>query len=83
MTKIKEAVDNHKNYEKFNIETIVAHNGVLVDIVVSASYEKTEFDDIIADWKKQNEERERQRRRTEKIKLINLFTGRRERRDIA
>lgn len=24
MTKIKEAVDNHKNYEKFHMETIVA-----------------------------------------------------------
>ena len=44
MTKIKEAVDNHKNYEKFHMETIVAHNGVLVDIVVSASYEETKFD---------------------------------------
>lgn len=82
MEKIKNAVKT-KEYAKFHMETIVAHNGVLVDIVVSESYEKTEFDDIIADWKKQNEERERQRRRTEKIKLINLFTGRRERRDIA
>ena len=60
MTKIKEAVDNHKNYEKFHMETIVAHNGVLVDIVVSASYEETKFD-----------------------KIINLFTGRREKREIA
>lgn len=47
MTKIKEAVDNHKNYEKFHMETIVAHNGVLVDIVVSASYEETKFDKIM------------------------------------
>lgn len=83
MTKIKEAVDNHKNYEKFHLKTIVAHNGVLVDIVVSASYEETEFDRIMADCKRQEEEREHERRRTEKIKLINLFTGRRERRDIA
>lgn len=83
MTKIKEAVDNHKNYEKFNIETIVAHNGVLVDIVVSASYEETEFDRIMANCKRQEEERERERRKAEKIKLVNLFTGRRERRDIA
>ena len=82
MTKIKEAVDNHKNYEKFNIETIVAHNGVLVDIVVSASYEETEFDKIMADCKRQEEERRREQRR-EKIKLINLFTGRREKREIA
>lgn len=82
MTKIKEAVDNHKNYEKFNIETIVAHNGVLVDIVVSASYEETEFDRIMANCKRQEEERKRERRR-EKIKLINLFTGRRENREIA
>lgn len=82
MTKIKEAVDNHKNYEKFNIETIVAHNGVLVDIVVSASYEETEFDRIMANCKRQEEERKRERRR-EKIKLINLFTGRREKREIA
>lgn len=44
MTKIKEAVDNHKNYEKFHVATIVAHNGVLVDIVISASYEETKFD---------------------------------------
>ena len=82
MTKIKEAVDNHKNYEKFNIETIVAHNGVLVDIVVSASYEETEFDRIMANCKRQEEDRKRERRR-EKIKLINLFTGRREKREIA
>ena len=82
MTKIKEAVDNHKNYEKFNIETIVAHNGVLVDIVVSASYEETEFDRIMANCKRQEEERKRERRR-EKLKLINLFTGRREKREIA
>lgn len=82
MTKIKEAVDNHKNYEKFNIETIVAHNGVLVDIVVSASYEETEFDRIMANCKRQEEERKREQRR-EKIKLINLFTGRRENREIA
>lgn len=82
MTKIKEAVDNHKNYEKFNIETIVAHNGVLVDIVVSASYEETEFDRIMANCKRQEEERKREQRR-EKIKLINLFTGRREKREIA
>ena len=82
MTKIKEAVDNHKNYEKFNIETIVAHNGVLVDIVVSASYEETEFDRIMANCKRQEEERKRERRR-EKIKLINLCTGRREKREIA
>ena len=83
MTKIKEAVDNHKNYEKFHVETIVAHNGVLVDIVISASYEETEFDKIMADCKRQEEERERERRRTEKIKLINLFTGKRVRREIA
>ena len=82
MTKIKEAVDNHKNYEKLHIETIVAHNGVLVDIVVSASYEETEFDRIMANCKRQEEERKRERRR-EKIKLINLFTGRREKREIA
>ena len=77
MTKIKEAVDNHKNYEKFHVETIVAHNGVLVDIVISASYEETKFDKIMADCKRQEE------RRREKIKLINLFTGRREKREIA
>lgn len=82
MTKIKEAVDNHKNYEKFHMETIAAHNGVLVDIVVSASYEETKFDKIMADCKRQEEERKRERRR-EKIKLINLFTGRREKREIA
>lgn len=82
MTKIKEAIDNHKNYEKFHIETIVAHNGVLVDIVVSASYEETEFDRIMANCKRQEEERKREQRR-EKIKLINLFTGRREKREIA
>ena len=57
MTKIKEAVDNHKNYEKFHMETIVAHNGVLVDIVVSASYEETKFDKIMADCKRQEKER--------------------------
>ena len=83
MTKIKEAVDNHKNYEKFHVETIVAHNGVLVDIVISASYEETKFDKIMADCKRQEEERERDRRRTEKIKFINLFTGIRVRREIA
>lgn len=82
MTKIKEAVDNHKNYEKFHMKTIVAHNGVLVDIVVSTSYEETKFDKIMADCKRQEEERKRERRR-EKIKLINLFTGRREKREIA
>ena len=76
MTKIKEAVDNHKNYEKFHVETIV------VDIVISASYEETKFDKIMADCKRQEEERKRERRR-EKIKLINLFTGRREKREIA
>ena len=75
MTKIKEAVDNHKDYEKFHMETIVAHNGVLVDIVVSESYEETEFDKIMADCKRQEEERKRERRRTEKIKLINLFSN--------
>ena len=83
MTKIKEAVDNHKNYEKFHVETIVAHNGVLVDIVISASYEETKFDKIMADCKRQEEERERERRKAKKIKLINLFTGRREKREIA
>lgn len=83
MTKIKEAVNNNKSYEKFHMETIVAHNGVLVDITVSASYEETEFDKIMADCKRQEEERERERRKAEKIKLVNLFTGRRERRDIA
>lgn len=83
MTKIKEAVNNNKDYEKFHMETIVAHNGVLVDIVVSASYSETKFDRIMADCKRQEEERERERRRTEKIKLINLFTGRREKREIA
>ena len=83
MTKIKEAVDNHKDYEKFHMETIVAHNGVLIDIVVSASYEETKFDRIMADCKRQEEERERKRRRTEKIKLINLLTGIREKREIA
>lgn len=82
MDKIKNAVKNNKE-GRFTMETIIAHNGVLVDIVVSESYEQTEFDDIIADWKKQNEERERQRRNEEKIKLIHLFTGKRERRDIA
>ena len=80
MTKIKEAVDNHKIRKSYG--TIVAHNGVLVDIVVSASYEETKFDKIMADCKRQEEERKRERRR-EKIKLINLFTGRREKREIA
>lgn len=83
MEKIKEAVNNNKSYEKFHMKTIVAHNGVLVDIVVSASYEETEFDKIIADCKRQERERERERRRTEKIKLIDLFTGSRSRREIA
>ena len=83
MTKIKEAIDNHKNYEKFHMETIVAHNGVLVDIVVSVSYEETEFDKIMADCKHQEEERERERSKAEKIKLINLLTGIREKREIA
>lgn len=82
MEKIKNAVKT-KDYEKFHMETIVAHNGVLVDIVVSEAYERTEFDEIMADCKRQEEERERERRKTEKIKLVNLFTGRRERRDIA
>lgn len=83
MKKIKNAVDNHKNYEKFHMKTIIAHNGVLVDIVVSASYEETKFDKIMADCKRQEEERERERRKAKKIKLINLFTGRREKREIA
>lgn len=82
MEKIKNAVKT-KEYAKFHMETIVAHNGILVDIVVSESYEETEFDKIMADCKRQEEERERERRKAEKIKLINLFTGRRERRDIA
>ena len=82
MKKIKNAVKT-KEYAKFHMETIVAHNGVLVDIVVSEAYERTEFDEIMADCKRQEEERERERRKTEKIKLVNLFTGRRERRDIA
>lgn len=82
MEKIKNAVKT-KDYEKFHMETIVAHNGVLVDIVVSEAYERTEFDEIMADCKRQEEERERERRKTEKIKLVNLFAGRRERRDIA
>ena len=81
MEKIKNAVKT-KEYAKFHMETIVAHNGVLVDIVVSASYEETEFDKIMADCKHQEEERKRERRR-EKIKLINLFKGRREKREIA
>ena len=51
--------------------------------MISESYERTEFDEIMADCKRQEEERERERRKVEKIKLINLFTGRRERRDIA
>ena len=82
MEKIKNAVKT-KEYAKFHMETIVAHNGILVDIVVSESYEETEFDKIMADCKRQEEERERERRRTEKIKLINLFTGKRVRREIA
>ena len=82
MEKIKNAVKT-KEYAKFHMETIVAHNGVLVDIVISESYERTKFDEIIADCKCQEEERERERRRTERIKLINLFTGKREKRDIA
>ena len=41
MDKIKNAVKNNKNYTKFKMETIIAHNGVLVDIVVSESYERT------------------------------------------
>lgn len=82
MEKIKNAVKT-KEYAKFHMETIVAHNGVLVDIVVSEAYERTEFDEIMADCKRQEEERERERRKAEKIKLVNLFTGRRERRDIA
>ena len=81
MEKIKNAVKT-KEYAKFHMETIVAHNGILVDIVVSESYEETEFDKIMADCKRQEEERKRERRR-EKIKLINLFTGRREKREIA
>ena len=81
MEKIKNAVKT-KEYAKFHIETIVAHNGILVDIVVSESYEETEFDKIMADCKRQEEERKSERRR-EKIKLINLFTGKRERREIA
>lgn len=83
MEKIKNAVKNNKDYTKFKMETIVAYNGVLVDIVVSESYERTEFDEIMADCKRQEEERERERRKVEKIKLVDLFTGRRERRDIA
>ena len=82
MEKIKNAVKT-KEYAKFHMETIIAHNGVLVDIVVSEAYERTEFDEIMADCKRQEEERERERRKAEKIKLVNLFTGRRERRDIA
>lgn len=82
MEKIKNAVKT-KDYAKFKMETIVAHNGVLVDVTVSASYEETEFDKIMADCKRQERERERERRRTEKIKLIDLFTGRREKREIA
>lgn len=81
MEKIKNAVKD-KDYAKFKMETIIAHNGTLVDIVVSEAYERTEFDEIMADCKRQEEERKRERRR-EKIKLINLFTGRREKREIA
>ena len=81
MDKIKNAP--HKKYEKFSVETVVAHNGVEVVVTRSETYERTEFDEIMADCKCQEEERERIRRKTEKIKLINLFTGRRERRDIA
>lgn len=73
----------HKKYEKFSIETVVAHNGVEVMITRSESYERTEFDEIMADCKLQEEERERIRRREEKIKLIHLLTGKRVRRDIA
>lgn len=73
----------HKKYEKFSVETVVAHNGVEVVVIRSEAYERTEFDEIMADCKCQEEERERERRRTEKIKLINLFTGRREKREIA
>ena len=68
---------------KNSMKTIIAHNGVLVDIVVSASYEETKFDKIMADCKRQEEERKRERRKAKKIKLINLFTGRREKREIA
>ena len=83
MEKIKNAVKT-KEYAKFHMETIVAHNGVLVDIVVSEAYERTEFDEIMADCKRQEEERERERRKEEKIKLIDLFTGKRSnRREIA
>lgn len=81
MSKIKNAP--HKKYEKFSIETVVAHNGVEVMITRSESYERTEFDEIMADCKRQEEERERIRRREEKIKLIHLLTGKRIRRDIA
>lgn len=73
----------HKKYEKFSIETVVAHNGVEVMITRSESYERTEFDEIMADCKRQEEERERIRRREEKIKLIHLLTGKRVRSDIA
>ena len=67
MEKIKNAVKT-KEYAKFHIETIVAHNGVLVDIVVSASYEETAFDKHMSDWKRQEDERVLERRRTEKVK---------------
>ena len=39
MSKIKNAP--HKKYEKFSIETIVAHNGMEVVITRSESYERT------------------------------------------
>lgn len=78
MDKIKNTLKNNKE-ERFTMETVACHNGVLVDIIMSESYEQTEFDNIIADWKRQNEKR----RKKEKIKLIHLFTGKRERSDIA
>lgn len=81
MNKIKNTIENNKE-GKFILETIVAHNGVLVDVILSKSYERTEFDEIMADWRKQHKERQEQCKRS-KIKLVELFTGKRKRSDIA
>lgn len=41
------------------MEILIAHNGVEVWAAHSGLYKETEFDKIIADWKRQEEERKR------------------------
>lgn len=57
--------------EKYNISCITAHNGVEVLIVEDTAYKHTIFDDIMADWRKQ-ERQERKNGTKKKWKFLHV-----------